>query len=163
MTENAIVADAAARHETELRRYSLRLVRDSDLASDVVQEIFGRLKTTEPPPDNPRAWLYRAARNYALDLLRKRMRCEPLDNPDWLAAETRSSDPAALAQKNEEYAMLSEEMNALPTRQREAVRLKFQEGLSYAEIAAVIGETKANVGWLLHSAIKSLREKLDGR
>lgn len=163
MTENAIVADAAARHETELRRYSLRLVRDSDLASDVVQEIFGRLKTTEPPPDNPRAWLYRAARNYALDLLRKRMRCEPLDNPDWLAAETRSFDPAALAQKNEEYAMLSEEMNALPTRQREAVRLKFQEGLSYAEIAAVIGETKANVGWLLHSAIKSLREKLDGR
>ncbi len=163
MTENALVAAAAARHETELRRYTLRLVRDADLASDVVQEVFGRLRSTEPPPENPRAWLYRVARNCALDLLRKRSRCEPLDNPQWLTADARSSDPAALAQKNEEYAMLSEEMNALPAREREAVRLKFQEGLSYAEIAAVIGETKANVGWLLHSAIKALREKLDGR
>ncbi|MBN2296565.1 MAG: sigma-70 family RNA polymerase sigma factor, partial [Pirellulales bacterium] len=126
-----------------------------------VQEAFGRLQTTEPPPENLRAWLYRVARNCALDLLRRRARIEPLENPQWLAADTRSADPASLAQQNEEYAMLMTEMNALPARQREAVRLKFQEGLSYAEIAEITGETKANVGWLLHSAIKSLREKLN--
>ena len=82
-----------------------------------------------------------------------------MENPQWLAADSRSADPALLAQQNEEYAMLMTEMNALPPRQREAVRLKFQEGLSYAEIAEITGETKSNVGWLLHSAIKSLREK----
>ncbi len=159
MTEIALVAEAAARHESQLKRYSTRLLRDADLAADVVQEAFGRLQTADPPPKNPRAWLYRVARNCALDLLRKRARVEPLENPQWLAADTASADPAALAQANEEYAMLMREMNALPTRQREAIRLKFQEGLSYAEIADVTGETKSNVGWLLHSAIKSLRAK----
>ncbi|GAF84927.1 unnamed protein product [marine sediment metagenome] len=160
MTENALVAEAVARHEKQLQRYSTRLVRDANLAADVVQEAFGRLRSTEPPPKNLRAWLYRVARNFSLDLLRKQSMCEPLENPQWLAADACSSNPLALAQKNEEYAMLMREMNALPTRQREAVRLKFQEGLSYAEIADVTGETKSNVGWLLHSAIKSLREKL---
>lgn len=161
MTENALVAEAVARHETQLTRYSTRLLKDPDLACDVVQETFGRLRSTEPPPRCLRAWLYRVARNFSLDLLRKRAHSEPLENPDWLAAETRNSDPASLAQQNEENAMLLEEMNALPTRQREVIRLKFQEGLTYAEIADVTGETKANVGWLLHSALKSLREKLN--
>lgn len=160
MTESALVAEAAARHESQLKRYSTRLLRDAELARDVVQEAFGRLQSTEPPPKNTRAWLYRVARNCALDMLRKQARTEPLENPQWLAADIRTADPAALAQQNEEYAMLMTEMNALPVKQREAVRLKFQEGLSYAEIADVTGETKSNVGWLLHSAIKSLREKL---
>ena len=160
MTEIALVTEAATRHEKQLQRYSTRLLRDADLAADVVQEAFGRLQTEEPPPENLRAWLYRVARNCALDLLRRRARTEPLENPQWLAADTASADPAALAQANEEYAMLMSEMNALPARQREALRLKFQEGLSYAEIAEVTGETKSNVGWLLHSALKALREKL---
>ena len=48
----------------------------------------------------------------------------------------------------------------LPQRQQEAVRLKFQGGLSYREIAEVMDTTANNVGVLLHTAIRTIREKL---
>lgn len=44
--------------------------------------------------------------------------------------------------------------------QREAVRLKFESGLSYSEIATVLGSTEGTVAWWLHAAVKSLRERL---
>ena len=100
------------------------------------------------------------ARNFSLDLLRKRARSTPLEDPDWLAAETTKSDPASLAQQNEENAMLLEEMNALPPAARGGPA-EVPRGTHLREIADVTGETKANVGWLLHSAIKSLRNKLN--
>ena len=51
-------------------------------------------------------------------------------------------------------------VGALPERQQEAVRLKFQGELSYKEIAEVMDTTVNNVGVLLHTAIKSIRERL---
>ena len=48
----------------------------------------------------------------------------------------------------------------LPTNQQEVVRLKFQDGLSYRDIAEVTGLTQSNVGYLLHTAVKRLRERL---
>jgi RNA polymerase sigma factor (sigma-70 family) len=48
----------------------------------------------------------------------------------------------------------------LPQRQQEAVRLKFQGGLSYREIAEVMDTTANNVGVLLHTAIRTIRDKL---
>ena len=48
----------------------------------------------------------------------------------------------------------------LPDNQREVVRLKFQCGLSYKEIAAVTGLSVTNVGYLIHTALKKLREEL---
>ena len=44
--------------------------------------------------------------------------------------------------------------------QREVVRLKFQAGLSYAEISRVTGHSVSNVGFLLHTALKTLRRQM---
>jgi RNA polymerase sigma-70 factor (ECF subfamily) len=49
---------------------------------------------------------------------------------------------------------------ALPPRQREMVHLKFSEGLSYKEIANITGASVSNVGFILHTAIKSLRQRM---
>ena len=46
-------------------------------------------------------------------------------------------------------------LELLTARQQEAVRLKFQGGLSYREIAEVMDTTVSNVGVLLHEAMKS--------
>jgi DNA-directed RNA polymerase specialized sigma24 family protein len=51
-------------------------------------------------------------------------------------------------------------LERLPGKQREALRLKFQSGLSYKEIAAVMDETVGNVGWLIHVGLKGLRGRL---
>ena len=49
----------------------------------------------------------------------------------------------------------------LPPNQQEVVRLRFQSGLSYKEIAEVTRLSVTNVGFLIHTAIKTLREKLN--
>ena len=55
---------------------------------------------------------------------------------------------------------------ALPANQREVIRLKFQNQMSYREISQLTRLTETNVGFLIHTAIKTLRrrfERLDSR
>ncbi len=52
-------------------------------------------------------------------------------------------------------------LHLLTDRQQEVVRLKFQGGLSYREIAEVMDTTVTNVGVLLHKAIKKIRRSID--
>ena len=51
-------------------------------------------------------------------------------------------------------------MAALPALQQEVLRLKFQAGLSYQEIAEVTGKSVSHVGVLLHEGLKSIRERV---
>jgi RNA polymerase sigma-70 factor (ECF subfamily) len=67
--------------------------------------------------------------------------------------------PAALEQQETEHHLL-QLLGDLPANQQEVVRLKFQNGLSYRDIAEVTGLTSGNVGYLLHMALKRLRERL---
>jgi RNA polymerase sigma-70 factor (ECF subfamily) len=53
-----------------------------------------------------------------------------------------------------------EAMQSLPPRQQEIVRLKFQHGMSYKQIAEVMKLSATNVGFILHTAIKALRDQL---
>ena len=52
------------------------------------------------------------------------------------------------------YSLIQE----LPARQKEVMRLKFQSNLSYKEIAEAVGISISNVGFVVHSALKKLRE-----
>jgi RNA polymerase sigma-70 factor (ECF subfamily) len=49
-------------------------------------------------------------------------------------------------------------MTRLPARQAEAIRLKFQQRLSYRDIAQVMNISESNVGYLIHIGIRSLRD-----
>ena len=48
----------------------------------------------------------------------------------------------------------------LPERQQEVIRLKFQQQLSYREIAQTLDLTESNVGYLIHTGIKTMREQM---
>lgn len=48
----------------------------------------------------------------------------------------------------------------LPERQQEILRLKFQSGLSYQEIARVMDLSVGNVGFIIHTALKTLRVRM---
>ena len=52
-------------------------------------------------------------------------------------------------------------LKALPERQQEAVRLKFQQNLSYRQIAEILEITESNVGFILHTALKTLRHDMN--
>jgi RNA polymerase sigma-70 factor (ECF subfamily) len=51
-------------------------------------------------------------------------------------------------------------MATLPASQQEVLRLKLQEGLSYAEIGAVTGLTANHVGVLVHLGLKTIRARV---
>jgi hypothetical protein len=48
----------------------------------------------------------------------------------------------------------------LSAKQQEAVRLKFQHGMSYRQIAKVMELTTSYVGYLIHAGIQSIRQRL---
>ena len=68
--------------------------------------------------------------------------------------------PDRAADWEERVAQVMDALDRLSDNQREVVRLKFQQGLSYKEISEATGLTSGNVGFLLHTGLKRLRSML---
>lgn len=151
------------RHAASLLRYAASIVRDEAGARDVVQETFVRLwRVPRTSVDgHVEAWLFRVCRNRAFDYRRKEGRMIPIDDAgsssDPVAA---GPNPDSAAEVQDSHARILRLMEALPENQREVVRLKFQNDLSYKEIAAITDLSVGNVGFLLHTALKTLRARL---
>ena len=71
-----------------------------------------------------------------------------------------AAEPSTQAEQKEEQGRVLHSIEKLPPRQQEVLHLKFREGLSYKQIGAICDLSVGNVGFLLHSAIKTLRERL---
>ncbi|MCL2006128.1 MAG: sigma-70 family RNA polymerase sigma factor [Planctomycetaceae bacterium] len=139
-------------------RYAARLLSDPDAGKDIAQEVFLRFEQQRTTVKNPQAWAYKTARNLIIDQYRKSGRTETLS--DDLPADATKFNPVILAEKKEIHTMIQQKINDLSPRHREVLRLKFQEGLKYAEIAEVLGESVTTIAWLLHEAIAKLRKDL---
>ena len=152
-------------HAADLNRYANSILYDSDLAGDVVQDVF--LKLWKEPRDkvegHVRLWLFRVCRNRALDVKRKGKRMSPLEDTGIEQTPSDKPGPEHVVERQDSLAQILEMMQSLPDNQREVVRLKFQNGMSYKEIADVTEFTVSNVGFLLHTAIKTLRSQIEVR
>ena len=67
--------------------------------------------------------------------------------------------PQAAYERKETVGRMLTALGRLPERQQEALRLKFQHGLSYQEIGRVLETSVGNVGFLVHVGMKALRER----
>ena len=160
MNDRPWIRDALARHERALVGFAARITGDVELARDVVQDAFLALCRERREDVEPRVaeWLFTVVRNRALDVVRKdgRMSGELIESE-------RASDegsPTAALETREEGSRVLAMLGRLPAKQREALRLKFQAGLSYREIAQVTGSSIGNVGFLVHVGLKALRERM---
>ncbi|HTL72027.1 MAG TPA: sigma-70 family RNA polymerase sigma factor [bacterium] len=164
MTENKSdwIKAALREHEGPLMRYATQITGDVDRARDVVQDTFLRLCAEEPArlDGHLAQWLFTVCRNRALDIQRKEQRMKPLDDIELAAQPSRETSPAAQAEHNESAGRVQRFMKHLPPNQQEVVRLKFQNGLSYKEIAGVTKLSVTNVGFLIHTALKTLRQQM---
>lgn len=147
--------------QSALLRYAASLTGDADAARDVVQDAFARLierGDTAHGGERTRAWLFAVCRNRALDHRREGRRISTLP----LAHDSSDPRPAPAedVERGEDLDVMLRAIGALPTSQQEVVRLKFQAGLSYREIAEVTSRSVGNVGFLLHAALRALREEL---
>ena len=67
--------------------------------------------------------------------------------------------PFERIEQREASGFLMKILATLPPRQQEVLQLKFQNGLSYQQIAEITKTTANNVGVLVHIALKTLRQK----
>jgi len=145
-----------------LHRYATRLLQDSDLAQDLVQETFVRLwlKRMQLEPGSLRSFLYRVLHNLALDDLRKRqVRNRSLRR---LVAEGPDEVVEPIEARPQVETAVTTAINALPARRREAFVLAYLHQLSYREIAEVMQVSPATVKNQIAAALVQLRDQLRG-
>ncbi len=157
-------------YERRLVVYVRGLVGDGERARDVVQEAFLKLCEQDRAALDGRlaAWLYAVCRNGALDVLRKERRMSTMTDSGLSeevagmigGAQAEGSDPAGRAAARESLSRILALVEKLPPDQREAIRLRFQGGLSYRQISEVTGHSVSNVGFLLHRGLRTIREAM---
>ena len=145
--------------EAPLLSYALRLTDDAAVAEDIVQDAFMRLHAQFNEVREPRRWLYRSVHNLALNHRRRAGKSLPLAPPGADAADPQPLPDEQIA-RWEGIGLVRLSLNSLDPRSRELVRLKFNEDLSYKEIAARTGLTISHVGYLLHHALKTIADEL---
>ena len=155
--------------QSPLLRYAFGLVGRREVAEELVQDAFMRLHQHWNEVVTPRAWLFRCVRNRAFNHLRdhKRETLTPPDTPDAYAAS--DFDPkSAMGQeapddvlaKLEAAGTLHVLVQELEERDREMLRLKYVEGMTYSQIGERIDMSVGNVGWRLHHVLKNLADVL---
>ena len=146
-----------------LHTYATWMLRNREDARDVAQEALLRLWThrTVVPPGAARTWLLRTAHRLCVDRLRRRNgHGEVLLDPDAMVRPLGGSDPSAAIRLGEVRTGVAEGLAALPDRDRALLVLREMQGMSYQEIAEVIGRPVGTVKVALHRARGRLREVL---
>jgi RNA polymerase sigma factor (sigma-70 family) len=146
------------RFEIPLLQFATRITGDRERARDVVQETFVKLHNNGAFQNpEPATWLFTVCRNGALNVCRKERRMYYLDEELIEARQGEQPMPFERLERQEAAGFLLGIVATLPPRQQEVLQLKFQNDLSYQQIAEITKTTANNVGVLIHTALKTLR------
>jgi RNA polymerase sigma factor (sigma-70 family) len=161
LEENSRMKALLERFELPLLQYATRILGDRDRARDVVQETFVRLQRdgADLQDNAPAKWLFTVCRNGALNVCRKERRMTYLDEEILEAQPGSGPLPSERIEQSEARGFLMKIVASLPPRQQEVLQLKFQNDLSYQQIAEITKTSANNVGVLIHTALKTLRER----
>lgn len=148
-----------AEQQAPLTRYAARLLGDPDRARDVVQDTFVKLMAQPRDAVNGHTveWLFTVCRHRALDVLRKEGRMKRFADGQVERVTAADPRPGRELEHAETQAAVIRLIGKLPPNQQEVVRLKFQNGFSYKEIARITELSVSNVGFLIHTAVSRLR------
>ena len=157
-----------ARYQNRLYRYLLRLTANAAVAEDLFQETWLKVITRihrydERRPFEP--WLFSVARNLAVDHLRK-VSPESLDEPsesgETGAARLGADEPGSLERllERERRGLLERRLEELPALYREALSLRFEEEMTFEEIAEVLSAPVSTVKSRVQRALSTLRKRM---
>jgi RNA polymerase sigma-70 factor (ECF subfamily) len=139
-----------------LYRYALMILGDPAAAADAVQQVFvAVLRARDRDIESDERYLRRAVRNECYSTIRQRKR-----HP---AAAIVLEDLVADGERPDERIALQQAMSSLPPEQREVVHLKIFKGMTFQEIAGVIGESANTIASRYRYAIEKLRSMLGPR
>jgi RNA polymerase sigma-70 factor (ECF subfamily) len=151
------------RYESRLLHYAWSITGERESARDAVQDTFLRLcrENSAPLESYLSQWLYTVCRNRALDIRRKESRMTTMDLEQQARHPEPGRSPDEQAARKGDHDAVFAQLEQLPSNQKEVLILKFQQGLSYKEISGVTKLSISNVGFLIHTALKTLRQDLN--
>jgi RNA polymerase sigma-70 factor (ECF subfamily) len=172
--EASLVARARAGDERAadvlVRRYlgavyaiTFRILIDRDLAQDAAQEAFiNALRGLQRFRGDAsfRTWLLRIAVNAARTVARRQYHRREVPLEAAADAVSHGRDAASVVALHDEAARAAKVLETLPEKQRMAVSLRVQQGLSYQEIGVVLDCTEGAARVNYHLGVKRLRELL---
>jgi RNA polymerase sigma-70 factor (ECF subfamily) len=139
------------RYQTPVYRVAFRMLGSRADAQDAAQETFVRAWRALPRfrrDSTISTWLYRIVTRRCLDRLAARRVTDTLDEVEIEAG----SDPAQAAEQRERLRAVTRAIAALPAEQRAALVLREFEGLSYQEVAEVLGTSLPAIKGRIHRA-----------
>lgn len=155
------------RYEGPLLAFLVRLTRDSEVAADLMSEVFAALiveLAADRPVAEPRGWLYAVARRKVIDSARR-------GKVEAAAREQLGVEPIALTDASlerideladDESLVARAAFEQLPDEQRQAVEVRVIDGLSYAEAATRLECSEAVVRKRVSRGLSRLRSSLVG-
>ncbi len=146
-------------------RIAYNVVYDDDAAEDVTQEAFMKLYHAEnifATLDDAKYWTIRVVKNLALNQLRRKKRSaqliERMEQNNMRATHEETGEDRLL--RSETVQQVREAVSMLPDNLRMALILREYGGLSYGEIAEVVGVSESNVKVRIHRARVNLERVL---
>lgn len=155
--------ELVSRHHAGVYRVALGILRDEDGAADVTQNAF--LKAIRGlggfrGEASFKTWLLSIAANEARGFLRKVGRRRELALDSAGPVESGAANVQDRLEVTEEAKRIRTLLGRLPEKQRMAVTLRIDEGLSFREIGALIGSSEGAARVNYHHGIRRLREML---
>lgn len=143
---------------TPLLRYATGMTYNPSLSEEVVSSVFERfleiLHRGKGPKKNIKSYLYRMTYNAVVDSSRSKVESSELT--ETIPEEKKS--PEEFVEQGDKVAAINRALSSLTEDQRNLVLLRFVEGLTMRETAAVMSKTINAIKTMQQRAVKSLRK-----
>jgi RNA polymerase sigma factor (sigma-70 family) len=162
MDDRQWIRIALEQYEQPLLKYTTHLLSDAERARDVVQDAFLRLcrQDRATVEGHLAQWLYTVCRNRAFDVRRKEKKMTNMSTDQAIQQTSRGADHTTQTENQDVVEQVYSILEGFSENQQEVIRLKFQHGMSYREISKITSLSVSNVGFLIHTALERVRQKL---
>lgn len=172
--EETAFAELLRRYRAPIFNLCLRMLKNSEDAEDVAQDVFIKVFSMLERYDDRyafKSWLFKIAANQCIDFIRKnRVKMLRLDEPVQFRGEEIERElsdggplPDELLHRGELHRILREVTDELPPHYRAMIVLRHQEQLSYEEIANLLDLPLGTVKARIHRARALMKDKLQRR
>lgn len=145
----------------KIYRYVYFRVQHKETAEDLVSNIFFKVSQNLKRFDSSKArfstWIYTVARNTIIDHWKTEKRFDDLNRAENLAV-TKSTDIDSVMQLEKIQAFL----DTLPQNSKDIIIMRVWDGLSHAEIAAVMNQSEDSIKMTYSRSLKKIRERFGG-
>jgi RNA polymerase sigma-70 factor, ECF subfamily len=150
------------RYAHDIYRYLYRLVGDGWAAEDLTSEVFLKLLhsagTSTGPRSNLPGWLYRVARNLAMDWFRAQAKMTSGELKEELVGDDEPEISRVV--RREQHAQVGEAVHKLTADQQQVILLRFGEGLEIKAVGRIMGKSEGAIKVLQYRAIRRLQSLL---